>query len=82
MICYGVRCDTPTKIKTYSCKGWSDEAYPVHCPVPNGLASFQNPVAFSIERAALPLFGFPNFGSLLTGSVFFIISFSFYLTPS
>ncbi|KAF9565813.1 hypothetical protein CPC08DRAFT_704248 [Agrocybe pediades] len=55
-------------------KGWSDEAYPVfmHAPA-NELAdassSHADPIAFAIERAALPLFGLVNFGALLTAYV-------------
>lgn len=47
--------------------GWSNEAYPVYNPSPRSKPTSIDPVAFSIERAALPLFGFPNFGSLLIG---------------
>ncbi|RDB23313.1 Thiamine pyrophosphokinase [Hypsizygus marmoreus] len=49
-------------------RGWSNEAYPVyhHAPVESDTKYGGNPVAFAIERAALPLFGFANFGCLLT----------------
>ncbi|KAF8350957.1 hypothetical protein F5887DRAFT_935225, partial [Amanita rubescens] len=46
-------------------KGWSNEIYPVYTPrweCPDSTSS----LAFGIERAALPLFGFANFGCLLT----------------
>ena len=63
------------QIRAYSHKGWSDEPYPIYSPASNGLVSSKNIVAFSIERASLPLFGFANFGCLLTGSEFFGIVF-------
>ncbi|THH11461.1 hypothetical protein EW146_g8038 [Bondarzewia mesenterica] len=49
-------------------RGWSNEAFPIyhHSAVSHNLKSFDDSVAFSIERAALPLFGFANFGCLLT----------------
>ncbi|KAF8202160.1 hypothetical protein BJ912DRAFT_1053392 [Pholiota molesta] len=50
-------------------RGWSDEAYPVYVHPPQDLATTVDPVAFAIERAALPLFGFVNFGALLTAYV-------------
>lgn len=48
-------------------KGSSNEAFPVfhHGPTAPFFIEKSDPLAFSIERAALPLFGFPNFGSLL-----------------
>ncbi|KIJ34821.1 hypothetical protein M422DRAFT_181541 [Sphaerobolus stellatus SS14] len=46
-------------------RGWSDESYPVFNHVSKDKDNKNPAVAFSIERAALPLFGFPNFGSLL-----------------
>ncbi|ETW80944.1 hypothetical protein HETIRDRAFT_46022, partial [Heterobasidion irregulare TC 32-1] len=49
-------------------RGWSDEQFPIynHAPTPNRSSkAIDDPVAFSIERAALPLFGFANFGCLL-----------------
>ncbi|KAF9482549.1 hypothetical protein BDN70DRAFT_892455 [Pholiota conissans] len=48
-------------------RGWSDEAYPVYVHPPRDITVNHDPVAFAIERAALPLFGFVNFGALLTG---------------
>ncbi|ETW75841.1 hypothetical protein HETIRDRAFT_23707, partial [Heterobasidion irregulare TC 32-1] len=50
-------------------RGWSNEDFPIYhyTPVSNHSPEAVNdPVAFSIERAALPLFGFANFGCLLT----------------
>ncbi|KAJ3504136.1 hypothetical protein NLJ89_g8100 [Agrocybe chaxingu] len=44
-------------------RGWSDEAYPVYSHAPKQLTSSHDPVAFAIERAALPLFGLVNFGA-------------------
>jgi len=47
---------------------WSDEPYPVfNHPTPAHVAD--EPIAFAIERAALPIFGLPNYGSLLTAYV-------------
>lgn len=46
-------------------KGWSEEKYPVFEHSLNQTLYQRNPVAFAIERAALPLFGLPNFGCLL-----------------
>lgn len=48
-------------------RGWSDEAYPVYTYPPQGSESnvANEPIAFAIERAALPLFGLVNFGALL-----------------
>ncbi|THV03339.1 hypothetical protein K435DRAFT_852002 [Dendrothele bispora CBS 962.96] len=43
-------------------RGWSDEPFPVY---ENWMSTSR--LAFSIERAALPLFGFPNYGCLMTG---------------
>ena len=54
-------------ISIISCLGWSDEAYPVFHHTTYETSS-ANSVAFAIERAALPLFGFANFGSLLIGA--------------
>ncbi|KAF5371250.1 hypothetical protein D9758_004231 [Tetrapyrgos nigripes] len=48
-------------------RGWSDELFPVY-----ETWSSTSQLAFSIERAALPLFGFPNYGCLMTG--YFICS--------
>ncbi|TFK75024.1 hypothetical protein BDN72DRAFT_832730 [Pluteus cervinus] len=50
-------------------RGWSNEPYPIYNHPPRVLTpqTTCEPVAFAIERAALPLFGFPNFGSLLIG---------------
>ncbi|KAG8931135.1 hypothetical protein FRC02_003159 [Tulasnella sp. 418] len=48
--------------------GWSDEEYPVY--LPSDAKPSDNDghmLALSIERAALPLFGFPNFGTFLIG---------------
>ena len=50
-----------------SLAGWSDEAYPVYIHPPNPVNAMHDPVAFAIERAALPLFSFVNFGALLIG---------------
>ncbi|KDR80652.1 hypothetical protein GALMADRAFT_241011 [Galerina marginata CBS 339.88] len=50
-------------------KGWSDEAYPVYTHPPQKVTSAHDPLAFAIERAALPLFGLVNFGALLTAFV-------------
>ena len=49
--------------------GWSDEAYPVYThPLQDSEANVaHDPIAFAIERAALPLFGLVNFGALLIG---------------
>jgi len=44
--------------------GWSDEAYPVYT---HPTQSTNEPLAFAVERAALPLFGLVNYGALLTG---------------
>jgi hypothetical protein len=46
--------------------GWSNENFPVFHDVDQAV---KNPIAFTIERAALPLFGFPNYGSLLVGKL-------------
>ncbi|TDL19666.1 hypothetical protein BD410DRAFT_791785 [Rickenella mellea] len=47
--------------------GWTDEDYPVYYPNEEEAGPFErSPVAFSIERAALPLFSFANYGCLLT----------------
>ncbi|PPQ63814.1 hypothetical protein CVT24_009809 [Panaeolus cyanescens] len=52
-------------------RGWSDEAYPVFChpPALSQSAHLYDPIAFAIERAALPLFGLANFGALLIAYV-------------
>ncbi|KAF8966315.1 hypothetical protein BDZ97DRAFT_1808992 [Flammula alnicola] len=50
-------------------RGWSDEAYPVYTHPPQEVNATHEPVAFAIERAALPLFGLVNFGALLTAYV-------------
>lgn len=47
---------------SYRIIGWSKELCPVYVPYGE-----EDPVAFAIERDALPLFGFANFGCLLTG---------------
>lgn len=49
-------------------KDWSDEPYPVFNH-PKAYNSPEEPIAFAIERAALPIFGLPNYGSLLTAYV-------------
>ncbi|KAG8215682.1 NUDIX hydrolase domain-like protein [Butyriboletus roseoflavus] len=46
-------------------KGWNNETYPVYTPRRERIDSTSS-LAFGIERAALPLFGFANFGCLLT----------------
>ncbi|KAK7470076.1 hypothetical protein VKT23_001517 [Stygiomarasmius scandens] len=43
-------------------RGWSDELFPVY-----EHWTCTSRLAFSIERAALPLFGLPNYGCLMTG---------------
>ncbi|KAA1473016.1 hypothetical protein DENSPDRAFT_822230 [Dentipellis sp. KUC8613] len=53
-------------------KGWSNESFPVYEYTPDGPTP-KNTLAFTIERAALPIFGFPNFGCLLI---------AYYRTPS
>lgn len=56
---------------------WSDEAYPVFVHPPSPVTPAHDPVAFAIERAALPLFSFVNFGALLIGELGFLdIAFS------
>ncbi|KAF8906217.1 hypothetical protein CPB84DRAFT_1770253 [Gymnopilus junonius] len=50
-------------------KAWSDEAYPVYTHPPKEPVGLQDPIAFAIERAALPLFGLVNFGALLIAYV-------------
>ncbi|EGO03597.1 hypothetical protein SERLA73DRAFT_83686 [Serpula lacrymans var. lacrymans S7.3] len=45
-------------------RGWSNEAYPIYNPA--RIESFEDSVAFTVERTSLPLFGFANFGCLLT----------------
>ncbi|KAH7886727.1 NUDIX hydrolase domain-like protein [Phlebopus sp. FC_14] len=49
-------------------KGWSNETYPVYMPrqLRTSAVDSHSVLAFGIERAALPLFGFVNFGCLLT----------------
>ena len=46
--------------------GWSNETYPVYEPREE-LSNSASGLAFGIERAGLPLFGFVNFGCLLIG---------------
>ncbi|KAI0317326.1 NUDIX hydrolase domain-like protein [Amylostereum chailletii] len=47
-------------------RGWSNESYPVyHTVSTTENMDAPSPLAFSIERAALPLFGLPNYGCLL-----------------
>lgn len=46
--------------------GWSNETYPVYKPREE-LSNSASGLAFGIERAGLPLFGFVNFGCLLIG---------------
>ena len=46
---------------------WSDELYPVYVHPPLQPTTSHDPIAFAIERAAVPLFGLVNFGCLLTG---------------
>jgi hypothetical protein len=52
--------------------GWSNEQFPVVNPAVANAgapdACFADRAAFSVERAALPLFGFPNYGSMLIGT--------------
>lgn len=48
--------------------GWNNETYPVYTPRRERPDSMSR-LAFGIERAALPLFGFANFGCLLTGEL-------------
>lgn len=50
-------------------QGWSDETYPVYTHPPMQTNITYDPLAFAIERAALPLFGLVNFGCLLTAYV-------------
>jgi hypothetical protein len=47
-------------------KDW-DERYPIYFPPQEHKGSLTEPVAFTIKRAALPLFGFANFGCFLIG---------------
>ena len=51
-------------------QGWSHETYPVytHPPIQTNTTT-HDPLAFAIERAALPLFGLMNFGCLFTAYV-------------
>jgi hypothetical protein len=49
--------------------GWSNEIYPVYTPQRCRPENHTTIHAFGIERAALPLFGFVNFGCLLTGKL-------------
>jgi hypothetical protein len=60
--------DTQSQSRTYKRTGWSEETYPVYHHAYNVSPSSRESVAFSIERASLPLFGFANFGCLLIGS--------------
>ncbi|TFK29724.1 hypothetical protein FA15DRAFT_581890 [Coprinopsis marcescibilis] len=47
-------------------KGWSEEPYPVfNHPTPGE----SDPLAFAIDRAALPIFGLANYGALLTAYI-------------
>jgi hypothetical protein len=52
--------------------GWSNEQFPVVNPAVANAgapdACFADRAAFAVERAALPLFGFPNYGSMLIGT--------------
>ncbi|KAF5336139.1 hypothetical protein D9611_006442 [Ephemerocybe angulata] len=50
-------------------KDWSDEPYPVFNH-PKAHNSPEEPLAFAIESAALPIFGLPNYGALLTAYVY------------
>jgi len=50
-------------------KQWSDELYPVYVHPPLQPTTSHDPIAFAIERAAVPLFGLVNFGCLLTAYV-------------
>ena len=52
----------------FSTIGWSNETYPVYTPRQERPDSTSS-LAFGIERSALPLFGFANFGCLLTGKL-------------
>jgi hypothetical protein len=54
----------------YCSVGWSDELYPVYIHPPLQPTPAHDPIAFAIERAAVPLFGLVNFGCLLTGKKF------------
>ncbi|KAF8159529.1 hypothetical protein B0H34DRAFT_748229 [Crassisporium funariophilum] len=49
--------------------GWSDEPHPVYMHPPPRPHAIQDPVAFAIERVALPLFGLVNTGCFLTAYV-------------
>ncbi|KAJ7273174.1 NUDIX hydrolase domain-like protein [Mycena rebaudengoi] len=47
-------------------RGWSDEDFPVwNVDRLKNISSTEVPVAFTVERAMLPLFGFPNYGCLM-----------------
>lgn len=48
---------------------WSDVPYPVFNH-PKAYNSPEEPLAFAIESAALPVFGLPNYGALLIGHVY------------
>ncbi|KAJ2918663.1 hypothetical protein MD484_g1726, partial [Candolleomyces efflorescens] len=50
-------------------KDWSDVPYPVFNH-PKAYNSPEEPLAFAIESAALPVFGLPNYGALLIGHVY------------
>ena len=49
--------------------GWSNEECPVYIPSVDKAMNDGETLAFTIERAALPLFGFPNFGTFLIGGL-------------
>ncbi|EAU90520.2 hypothetical protein CC1G_00904 [Coprinopsis cinerea okayama7 len=46
-------------------RGWSEEPYPVFNHPAQGI----EPLAFAIDKAALSIFGLPNYGALLTAYV-------------
>jgi len=50
-------------------KSWSDELYPVYVHPPLQPTLILDPIAFAVERAAVPLFGLVNFGCLMTAYV-------------
>ncbi|KAF8817430.1 hypothetical protein BYT27DRAFT_7198959 [Phlegmacium glaucopus] len=51
-------------------KNWSDQLYPVYNHPPLQPTSADDPIAFAVERAAVPLFGLVNFGCLMTAYVY------------
>ena len=56
--------------------GRSDEECPVY--LPSGVdrtADSGESMALTVQRAALPLFSFPNFGTLLVGECFFRVNY-------